>query len=67
MKQYHPRDPSTIQPFYDTHVDAIEKEGLTNANDIAAELAFRDAMIADLKTARHEMKMEANPIGIKWI
>ena len=50
-KQYAQRDTEAlgIDEFYYTHVEAMTSEGLHSKSAIAAELAVRDARIAELE------------------
>ena len=50
-KQYAQRDIESLEPHYWTHLSAMTGEQLYSKSDIAAELAFRDARIAELTEA----------------
>jgi hypothetical protein len=51
MTEYARRDARALEPYYYRHVSAMTREKLGAKSDIAAELAWRDKMIAEL-TAR---------------
>lgn len=48
--QYADRDPVALEPHYSVHVAAMTREELQAKARIAAELAWRDAQIAELLT-----------------
>ena len=48
-KIYITRDPERLEPYYTQHVLAMTTESLHAKSDIAAELAARDARIAELE------------------
>ena len=48
-KIYITRDPERLEPYYTQHVLAMTAESLHAKSDIAAELAARDARIAELE------------------
>lgn len=50
-KQYAERDHMALGAHYIRHVEAMTAEGLHRKSDIAAELAQRDAAIAELSAA----------------
>jgi len=49
MNLYSDRNPMDLEPHYSAHVSAMTSEGLHDKADIAAELAFMDARIAELE------------------
>lgn len=49
MKLYAERDIIELGEYYTKHISAMTNEGLHSKSDIAAELAFRDAEIDQLK------------------
>ena len=48
-KLYAKRDKEPILDLYSSHINAMTVEGLYSKADIAAELAFRDARVAELE------------------
>lgn len=56
MSEYSTRDPRLLEPYYSKHVLAMTAEGLHNKADIAKELAYRDKIIADLRTRLNEVQ-----------
>ena len=58
MKLYPPHDPSTLEPHYCRHVEAMTAEGLHKKSDIAAQLAWRDRRIAELEVERDKARSE---------
>jgi len=50
VTHYAKRDAIDLEPHYSKHVGAMTREALHSKADIAAELAWRDARIADLET-----------------
>lgn len=58
MSEYADRAPWDLEPHYSKHVNAMTKEGLHSKADIAAELAFRDARIAELEAELSQVRAE---------
>ena len=56
------RHPFNLEPHYSRHVSAMTTESLHEKSDIAAELAFRDAQIDELRrfvdVARSQLRRE---------
>ena len=48
MKLYPPQNPADLEPHYCRHVEAMTAEGLHEKSDIAAQLAARDAQLAEV-------------------
>ena len=46
---YAERDALELEPWFSRHLSAMTGEALHSKSDIACELAFRDAAIAELK------------------
>ena len=61
MTEYAERDidSSELAPHYSKHVMAMTAEGLHSKSDIAAELAWRDARIAQLEQWQRDMVAKA--------
>ncbi len=57
-KFYASRDIIGLKKHYTNHVMAMTAERLHEKSDIAAELAFRDAQIEELKRERDEARSE---------
>lgn len=53
---YETRDIENLEPFYTQHVSAMTGEGLHDKSAIAAELAWRDMLINQLKRQMEENK-----------
>lgn len=51
MKRYAERDIEALGQHYANHVDAMTREGLHDKTAIAAELAFRDALLEQCEAA----------------
>jgi hypothetical protein len=58
MAEYGKRDAMSLEPHYSRHVGAMTTEGLHAKSDIAAELAYRDARIAQLTKERELLAAE---------
>jgi chromosome segregation ATPase len=54
--QYAERDIEQLDNYYMVHIDAMTVESLRSKSDIAAELAFRDECIAELKKEHERVK-----------
>jgi len=59
MNTYQQRDIEALGGHYQHHIAAMTKEGLYRKSDIAAELAHRDWVIAELTAARHKLASNA--------
>ena len=58
MTHYGNRDIEAQGPFYIAHVEALTAENLTDKSDIAAELAHRDMLIAELNSQISALKID---------
>lgn len=56
MNQYATRDTESLGDLYIHHVEAMTAEGLHEKNRIAAELAYRDSVIASLLSRIEQQK-----------
>jgi len=63
QKHYAERDAMALGKFYTAHVSAMTREKLFTKSDIAAELAYRDKIIADLKEKTKWHPIETAPKG----
>jgi len=59
MNTYQQRDMEALGAHYQHHIAAMTEEGLYRKSDIAAELAHRDWVIAELTAARHKLASSA--------
>ena len=59
MNTYQQRDMEALGAHYQHHIAAMTEEGLYRKADIAAELAHRDWVIAELTAARHKLASNA--------
>jgi len=59
MNTYQQRDMEALGAHYQHHIAAMTEEGLYRKSDIAAELAHRDWVIAELTAARHKLASNA--------
>jgi hypothetical protein len=59
-------DLPSLEPHYCAHVSAMTTEGLHGKSDIAAELAFRDAEIAKLRSALQAARIEITNMSIAY-
>lgn len=60
---YAERNPCELEPHYKAHVIAMTREGLHDKSEIAAELAWRDQQIAELRTQLATMQERAHTCG----
>lgn len=60
---YADRDIINQGPHYVAHVSAMTKEGLHSKSDIAAELAHRDIVIAELLAVLRGVQNRCAPYG----
>ena len=51
---YPKQNPTKLEPYYRNHVLAMTAEGLNSKSDIAAQLAWRDKRIDELKALLHD-------------
>lgn len=64
MSHYTRRDPMSLEPHYSAHVSAMTTEGLHAKSAIAAELAFRDALVlAERERTLREIEAYVFPAG----
>ena len=62
MSEYAKRDTEALGEHYTRHVWAMTQEGLHDKADIAAELAHRDAVIANLLAALETIAQRAKAV-----
>ena len=60
--QYAERDIEQLDRHYMVHIDAMTVEGLYSKSSIAAELAFRDARIAELEESNKALMQRATDL-----
>lgn len=60
-KHYAERDAMALGKFYTAHVSAMTREKLFTKSDIAAELAYRDKIIAELKEKKKWQPIKTAP------
>lgn len=58
-KLYAQRNPEELEPFYSDHVLAMTQEDLRSKAAIAAELAYRDSLIKELRMRLRMARAEA--------
>lgn len=64
-KLYAERDEMALGQFYVDHVCAMTAEGLHEKSDIAAELAWRDARINEIKGQRDSLSLKYDELFYK--
>jgi hypothetical protein len=63
-KLYPKHDPSKLEPHYCEHVSGMAEWGLHAKSDIAIQLAWRDARIAELEASVERLKRYAKNLTI---
>lgn len=66
-KFYGERDEFSLGQTYCDHVQAMTTEGLSSKSDIAAELAYRDVQIAQLKAQLSDARLANYKLLTKFI
>ena len=70
MTHYAKRTPWALEPHYSAHVEAMTAEGLHEKSDIAAELAWRDSVLAKHVATGHGVRCATQsgpyPCGCGW-
>lgn len=63
---YAERDAQELEPWFSRHLSAMTGEALHSKSDIACELAFRDAAIAELKAENRALSNRAIDCEMSW-